>query len=84
MTATMSTFLHVTDAEFLEDYQVRIAFNNGDTGVIDLEPHLWGPVFEPLRDPQAFSRFSISGHTLVWPNDADFAPEFLHSLLSSS
>ena len=80
----MTTFLHVTDADFLEGYKVRIAFNNGDVGVVDLEPHLWGPVFEPLRDPQKFRKFSLSGHTLAWPNDADFAPEFLYSLLSGA
>jgi hypothetical protein len=81
MINTMTTFLHVTEAELLDGYQVRVVFNNGDAGVIDLEPHLWGPVFEPLRDPQEFCKFSIIGHTIAWPNDADFAPEFLHSLL---
>ena len=81
MAVAMITFLHVTDAEYLDGYRIRISFNNGDAGIIDLEPHLWGPVFEPLRDLEAFRSFSISGHTLSWPNDADFAPEFLHELL---
>jgi hypothetical protein len=81
MVVTMITFLHVTNAEYLDGYRIRISFNNGDAGIIDLDPHLWGPVFEPLRDPEAFRDFSISGNTLSWPNDADFAPEFLHELL---
>jgi hypothetical protein len=47
---------------------------------IDLVPALQGPVFEPLRDPKVFCNFTIHSefHTLVWPNGADFAPEFLH------
>jgi hypothetical protein len=84
MAVTMITFLHVTDAEYIDEYRIRISFNNGDEGVIDLEPHLWGPVFEPLRDQKAFRKVSISGHTLCWPNDVDLAPEFLHGLLPHS
>jgi tRNA U34 5-methylaminomethyl-2-thiouridine-forming methyltransferase MnmC len=41
---------------------------------------LFGPVFEPLRDPALFSQVQIDPefHTLTWPNGADFAAEFLH------
>lgn len=49
-------------------------------GEVDLEPQLHGEVFEPLKDPQYFQQFRIDAdlHTLVWPNGADFAPEFLY------
>ena len=41
---------------------------------------LHGPVFEPLKDLDAFKAFILHPelHTLVWPNGADFSPEFLH------
>ena len=29
-------FLHVTDASYLEDYKVEVAFNNGRKGIADL------------------------------------------------
>ena len=50
------------------------------SGEIDLGPALRGPIFEPLRDPAVFRKFAIHPefHTLVWPNGADLAPEFLH------
>jgi len=37
-------------------------------------------VFEPLADPAVFRQFTLHPefHTLVWPNGADIAPEFLH------
>ena len=46
----------------------------------DLEKELDGDVFRPLRDHSYFKRFRVHPelHTLVWPNAADFAPEFLY------
>lgn len=40
-------------------------------------------MFEPLPDPERFREVQIHPelHTLVWPNGADFAPEFLFESL---
>jgi hypothetical protein len=44
---------------------------------------LTGPIFEPLRDVEAFKRFRLHPElrTLVWSNGADLAPEFLREKL---
>lgn len=76
-------FLHVTDAQHLEDHRVRVSFNDGTVAEIDLSGSLDGPIFEPLRDVEYFKSFSIVGHTLAWPNGADFAPEYLQSLAAT-
>lgn len=41
---------------------------------------LRGEVFQPLKDPEYFQTFTVHPEfrTLVWPNGADQAPEFLH------
>jgi len=72
--------LEVTSAEYIEGYKIRVRFNTGQAGVVDLEDALWGPVFQPLREPGQFKRFRVSDvlHTVCWENDADFAPEFLY------
>ena len=72
--------LLVTHAEYLEGFKIRLSFTNGEEGVVDLFDALWGPVFEPLKDPGRFRDFKVSEvlHTIAWENGADFAPEFLY------
>ena len=74
--------LHVIDAQYVDEYKVHVRFNDGMDAEIDLYGSLTGPIFEPLRDVQYFKSFTLAGHTLSWPNCADFAPEYLHSLAS--
>jgi len=72
--------LQVNRAEHLEAFKIRVSFSNGETGVVDLFDALWGPVFEPLKDPAHFRQFKVSDvlHTIAWEDGADFAPEFLY------
>jgi len=77
-------FVHVTRAEHIEAHRVRVWFNDGSGGEIDLSESLDGPIFEPLRDVEYFRSFTITGHTLAWANGADFAPEYLRSLVTSA
>lgn len=71
---------HVLEARHVGGYVVWVRFRDGTVGEVDLGPVLNGPVFEPLRDPEVFRQFTIHPefHTLVWPNGADVAPEYLH------
>ena len=73
-------FLHITDAECIRDYQVRVSFNNGKTGIADLSDALVGPVFGPLRDKSKFSALAVDEElaTIAWPNGADLAPEYVY------
>ena len=77
--------LHVASAKYIEDYKIEISFNDGNFGVIDLgDEHFFsGPVFGPLKDKKIFSNFIIDPelNTIVWPNGADLAPEYLESKL---
>lgn len=70
----------VMEARYVGGYTVWLRFRDGTVGEIDLGPELHGEVFEPLLDLDFFRRFYVhpEGKTLVWPNGADFAPEFLH------
>ena len=75
--------LHVTEAHYEHDYVLRLKFNDGAEGLVDLADKLYGEVFAPLKDPAKFRAFAVDPelNTVVWENGADLAPEFLHDRL---
>jgi hypothetical protein len=70
----------VTAVSHVRDYVLYLEFLDGTRGEIDLAGELHGPIFEPLRDMYVFRQVTIHPEfrTLVWPNGADLAPEFLY------
>jgi hypothetical protein len=70
----------IVAANFVQAHTVRLRFADGTEGEIDQTNELDGEMFFPLRDPEFFQQFRLDPelHTLVWPNGADFAPEFLY------
>jgi Protein of unknown function (DUF2442) len=72
----------LTEATPLGGYTVRVGFEDGTIGDVDLSYLVdYGVVFEPLRDPDYFRRLRADAEvgTIVWPNDADVAPETLYA-----
>ena len=77
--------IHITSAQYVTDFIIWVSFDDGTFGGIDLKGVLQGRIFEPLKNPEAFSGFSVDPElrTITWPNGADLAPEFLKALLNS-
>ena len=73
---------YVTEASYIDGYRLRIRFEDDEVRVVDLSEHLDGPVFEPLKDLPFFRRFTVNHDidTVVWPNGADFSPDFLYEI----
>jgi hypothetical protein len=70
------------EAAPLNGYVVRLRLEDGSAGDVDLAYLLeYGGVFEPLGDPQYFREMRVDREagTIVWPNDADIAPETLYA-----
>jgi hypothetical protein len=72
----------LVDATPLDGYGVHVRFDDGTSGDVDLAYLLeYGGVFEPLRDLAFFRelRADQEAGTIVWPNEADIAPETLYA-----
>jgi hypothetical protein len=76
-------FPRIVEARYVSGFKVWVRFNDGAEGDVDLSRELTGPMFAPLRDIEEFKRVSLHPElrTLVWPNGADLAPEFLREKL---
>ena len=75
--------IYIVEAEYIKDYFVKLSFNNGVTDVVDLKNSIFNnhrKIFEPLRDVEFFRKFTLDSWTMVWPNEVDFAPEYLYDL----
>lgn len=74
---------HVVEARHVAGHTLWLRFDDGVEGEIDLSPEIHGEVFEPLKEVDYFREFQVHPElrTIVWPNGADFAPEFLRASL---
>lgn len=70
----------VTEVRVVGAYRLGVIFADGTHREVDVEPELYGEMFEPLRDPSLFAQAAVDQQlgTVVWPNGADFSPEFLY------
>jgi len=73
------------DVVFVEpfgDYRLRIRFDDGVEGIIDIKQLVeFTGVFEPLRDPAFFAKANVHPElgTICWPNDADLDSDVLYA-----
>jgi hypothetical protein len=54
----------IVETKYVGDYTLFLRFSDGTAGEINFEQELTGENHEI--------------HTIVWPNGADFSPEFLY------
>lgn len=72
----------VKGMEYLSGYRLLLTFEDGSVRIADLEPHLDGEIFEPLREISYFKAARVNSEldTIVWDNGADMSPDFLYEI----
>jgi hypothetical protein len=70
--------VRTTKVEVIADHRLHVLFEDGAGGEVDFSRHRWTGVFAPLQDPAYFARVRVELGAIVWPNDADVAPETLY------
>ncbi len=71
----------VTEFQIVDEYTIRVSFDDGSTQTINFEPVLQGELWGQLCDLALFNEVAIDpiARTLSWPNGADFDPETLRN-----
>ncbi len=61
----------IVEAEYIKSFTLRLKFDDGLEGHVDLKDELWGPVFEPLKSRPPLN---WNSHTTV-ASSATFSPK---------
>ena len=70
----------ILDFATTDDGKLVMDWSDGTRRVFDTKPHLIGDFMGALAEPGYFRKAYLQGHgdTIAWPNDQDFAPEWLY------
>lgn len=75
----------ITHLEVKPNFILHLTFANKTSGDVSLADRLFGPMFEPLRDPNFFAQAELDEFgTVYWPNGADLAPDALYQKVKVS
>ena len=72
--------IKVIDVDYIEDFKLKLKFNDGIKILVDINSYLDGDVFRELKNHENFIQFGLTATTIEWFNGADFAPEFLYEI----
>ena len=72
--------LAITAAEYIEDYKLRLTFNNGVVRIVDFVPLMQKGICKKLQDKDYFRSFKLDPFTVDWNNEIGFAPEYLYEI----
>ena len=68
----------VKDVSPLEDHELLVIFESGESGVLDMKPYLEFGVFHRIKDITAFKQVHVSFDTIEWQSGVDLDPEFVY------
>ena len=61
-----------------DDYQLEIAFENGERGNLDMKPYLDFGIFSRIKDYAEFQKVKVAFDTIEWEAGVDLDPEFVY------
>jgi hypothetical protein len=75
-------FFDVVEAEYIDNFRVRLRFEDGSSGIADLADYPnENNVFRAFLNKNYFRDFRIEYGTVIWGNgELDIAPERLYTL----
>ncbi len=71
-------YLSIKAVTPLENYLLRLTFENGEVREFDMRSQLDYGIFRELKDERLFRQVRVGFETIEWPNGADLDPELLY------
>ena len=75
-------FFDVTEAEYMDNYRIKLSFEDGLSGIADLSDYPnRNNVFRLFLDMNYFKNFRTEHGTVIWGDgELDIAPETLYNI----
>ena len=68
------------NVEPIENYELKVEFENGEVKIFDVKPYFGHKVFDELKDEKMFKTVRVKGLSIGWDNGADICPDELYNL----
>jgi len=69
----------LTKVQARSGFRLYLEFADGTRGEVEMASRMFGPVFQPLKDPEYFARVTLTDYGAPrWPNGVDLAPDALY------
>jgi hypothetical protein len=69
---------YVKQVRPLEDYQLEVIFENGESRIFDVKPYLQRGVFVRLQNRAAFQAVRVVSGSVEWPGEIDLSYDTLY------
>ena len=69
--------IKIKKIDILDDYQLKLLFDNNEIKVFDLKPYLDKGVFQELKDKNYFKLVKNKGYYIEWPHEQDLSSDTL-------
>ncbi len=66
------------ELEILDNYCLKILFDNQEKRIFDLKPYFVDPFFKPISDKNIFSTARINPISIEWEGGIDICPDELY------
>ena len=68
----------VIQAQAMANYELVVAFADGQKRKFSMLPYLEYPAFSPLKDIGLFNQARVAHGTVIWTDEIDISPDTLY------
>jgi hypothetical protein len=69
---------YIQKVQPLDDYCLKIWFENGEQKIFDVKPYLTKGIFSQLKDPSLFASARVIAGSIEWSNGLDLSYDTLY------
>jgi hypothetical protein len=74
--------MKITDVRYLSNYDVKITFEDGLSGIVDLSDLVEQGIFKTLKDKEQFARIYATDYSIAWSEAFEIDAAALYAEIS--